>query len=458
MKNYRLGKKLDKYILEPRNPNYNFELACEYFTIKQYASALSYYLRCAELSNNKDLVYESLLCSWDCMSQVGRRTIFEKGQLQQALSQSPNRPEGYYHLCHWLECNGSNSFNSNEELFQEIYLFACIGIENIKNNKEFKYFNRYPGYYGLMFYKAFSAWHIGKLEESEDIYLDLHRNHELDDKFKQCVYNNIKNLNIEPRINNTTKNVGKYMLEEGGRGKKIIKKESKKSTKMEKEIGKEKQIKKWNVNDLNKDSEWGIIETNQFKISTEQKKRVWIIDDFYEDPNAIREFALSQYYFDDEGYLGMRTRKQFMIKGVKEKFEEIMGAKITKWNDYGMNGRFQSTIAGTSTVYHCDAQQWAGMIYLTPDAPFSSGTKIMANKKSRIYHNGQSDNIFDFFPNQETFVDGTLFEDVDVIGNVYNRLVIFDAQSIHCAGDYFGWDIASGRLWQMFFFDADINK
>ena len=220
----------------------------------------------------------------------------------------------------------------------------------------------------------------------------------------------------------------------------------------------EEKMRRWHINDLEKDSDWGVVETNKFLISTEQKKRVWIIDNFYEDPDAVRDFALSAHYFDDEGYVGIRTRKQFMIEGVKERFEEIMGAKITKWNEYGMNGRFQSNIAGAPTAHHCDAQQWAAMIYLTPNAPFSSGTKIIANKQNKIYHNSQSENVLDFFPNQETFTDGTLFEDVDVIGNVYNRLAIFDAQSIHCAGDYFGWDILSGRLWQMFFFDADINK
>jgi len=210
--------------------------------------------------------------------------------------------------------------------------------------------------------------------------------------------------------------------------------------------------------DSDKTSDWGIIETNKFDLNSNQKQRVWIIDNFYKNPDKIRDFALKQYYWDDEGYVGMRTRKQFMFEGVKEKFEEIMNATITKWNSYGMNGRFQSNIAGAPTAYHCDSQQWAGMIYLTPNAPFSSGTKIIANKKTKIYHNEQSNNVLDFFPNQNTFTDGTLFEDVDVIGNVYNRLAIFDAQSIHCAGDYFGWDIASGRLWQMFFFDADIKN
>lgn len=219
-----------------------------------------------------------------------------------------------------------------------------------------------------------------------------------------------------------------------------------------------KVMEKVYIKDSDETSDWGIIETNKFDLNSNQKQRVWIVDNFYKNPDKIRDFALKQYYWDDEGYVGMRTRKQFMFEGVKERFEEIMNAKITKWDSYGMNGRFQSNIAGAPTAHHCDAQQWAGMVYLTPNAPFSSGTKIIANKKTKIYHNEQSSNVLDFFPNQNTFTDGTLFEDVDVIGNVYNRLAIFDAQSIHCAGDYFGWDIASGRLWQMFFFDANINK
>ena len=181
-------------------------------------------------------------------------------------------------------------------------------------------------------------------------------------------------------------------------------------------------MKKEYVKDLNKKSDWGIVETNKFKISNKAKPRVWTIDNFYDNPDEVREFALGQYYWD-----------------------------------YGMNGRFQSNIAGSPTAHHCDSQQWAAMIYLTPNAPFSAGTRIIANKKNKIYHNEQGE-VLDFFPNQKTFTDGTLFETVDMIGNVYNRLAIFDAGSLHCAGDYFGWDIASGRLWQMFFFDADLNK
>jgi len=208
------------------------------------------------------------------------------------------------------------------------------------------------------------------------------------------------------------------------------------------------------------DDQYGWLWTDTFKTNKKDPKgRAWIVDDFYEDPDAIREFALKQYYTCDSkehGGVGCRTRKQFLFDDVKEQFEKIMGKKITNWREtYQICGVFQYGTAGIPNVYHVDAQQYAAMVFLTPNAPFQAGTKIVANKKSKIYHSSQSDNILDYFPQQETFIDGTLFEDVDVFGNVYNRLVIFDGKALHSAGDYFGHDINSGRLWQMFFFDVE---
>ena len=89
--------------------------------------------------------------------------------------------------------------------------------------------------------------------------------------------------------------------------------------------------------DSNPDSQWGQIHSDRFKISTDQKRRLIVVDDFYEDPHAVREYALKQYYFDDEGYLGMRTRKQHFFAGVKERFEELLNMEIVSpedWEDY----------------------------------------------------------------------------------------------------------------------------
>ena len=73
----------------------------------------------------------------------------------------------------------------------------------------------------------------------------------------------------------------------------------------------------------------------------------------------------------------------FCFPGLKERFEEIMGKKITKWEEHGMNGRFQYCWGGQPQVWHCDSQQWGGMLYLTPDAPYSCGTSLYAHKKTR---------------------------------------------------------------------------
>ena len=60
--------------------------------------------------------------------------------------------------------------------------------------------------------------------------------------------------------------------------------------------------------------------------------------------------------------------------------------------------------------------------------------------------------FFDIFKNN--FYDKTDLEVVDVVGNVYNRLVIWDAKLIHAASEYFGDQKENSRLFHMFFFDA----
>ena len=187
------------------------------------------------------------------------------------------------------------------------------------------------------------------------------------------------------------------------------------------------------------------------------KKTAFIVDGFYEDPDMVRDFALRQDFVDGglgRGFIGKRTARQFLFDGLKERFEEIIGEKITRWYEFGTNGRFQISYAGDPLVYHCDEQRWAGMLYLTPDAPFECGTTLYAHKKTRArtYHEQGWDSSWTNMPG-DPHLDGTFFENVDVLGNVYNRLVIFDASAIHSASKYFGQIDDNSRLWQMFFFD-----
>jgi hypothetical protein len=117
-----------------------------------------------------------------------------------------------------------------------------------------------------------------------------------------------------------------------------------------------------------------------------------------------------------------------------------------------MNGRFQYAKAGEPLVYHCDDQTWAGMLYLTPNAPPQTGTNTYALQGTDIRHRSHPNISRCFHPGSRNF-DRTPFEMVDSFGNVYNRLVIFNAGYLHSASEYFGFTQENSRLWQMFFFD-----
>ena len=216
-----------------------------------------------------------------------------------------------------------------------------------------------------------------------------------------------------------------------------------------------------NYADSDPTSAWGIVKSNQASYNTKDK-RFFVVDNFYQDPHAIRDLALNQPFFPGEGAVGSRTRKQFLFEGLKESFQEVLQEKIqdhtpegTGWYDVGINGRFQSCPGGTPSVFHCDSQKWAAVIYLTPDAPPEGGTSFYRHKATKVHHNSQidwslkdEDNVF----NQKTLLDPSPYEQVDTVGNIFNRLVIFDGGLIHSGVNYFGWDLHTSRLFHIFFF------
>ena len=188
-----------------------------------------------------------------------------------------------------------------------------------------------------------------------------------------------------------------------------------------------------------------------FKFNYNARPRLYVVDNFYEDPMAVRELALQQEYNFEPWYRGRRTAKQFLFPGLKERFEEVIGKKITRWEEHGMNGRFQHCTVEDMLVYHCDEQTWAATIYLTPDAPFQCGTTLWAHKGYKC--RGRDEFSTKGYAFNAGFLDKTPLEPVDVVGNVFNRLVIWDAWSIHSASEYFGMKKENSRLFQIFFFD-----
>ena len=192
-------------------------------------------------------------------------------------------------------------------------------------------------------------------------------------------------------------------------------------------------------------------------INQNTDNKIWVVDNFYSSPDKIRNFALQQSFVESDYHRGKRTEHQFIPEGIKQSFENIMGKKITNWVEtYGMCGRFQYCTAEDALVYHADSQKWAAVIYLTPDAPYDCGTSLIAHKKTGIRHCDHP-NIMDVWADAAptgSFLDGSPWEEVDVVGNVYNRLVIWDGHCPHTASKYFGFTKETSRLFHIFFFDA----
>lgn len=181
-----------------------------------------------------------------------------------------------------------------------------------------------------------------------------------------------------------------------------------------------------------------------------------VVDNFYTNPDAVRELALQQNFEPDLRYFkGNRTSTRFLAPGTKQVFESLIGRRITNWVEHGFNGVFQYCTAEDPLVYHSDVQSYAAAIYLTPNAPIETGTSFFRSKEFPDVRSTSNDNPEFQAVFKGGFYDKTKFEEVDSVGNVYNRLVIWNSKLIHSASGYFGTNKFDSRLFHLFFFDIE---
>ena len=200
---------------------------------------------------------------------------------------------------------------------------------------------------------------------------------------------------------------------------------------------------------------------NKAEINKSPNTSLIVVDNFYENPDYVRQLALKEKMRTGglgKGYMGSRSVDFFFAPQMKEVFEEILRGEISNWYDGNYcNGVFQFCVKGDPLVYHCDGQDWAGAIYLTPDAPYNTGTSFFASKRNKqrggIGSSFDCDVVFSPEKDEDPFLNPNLYEKVDEVGNIYNRLVLWDARLIHAASEYFGDKPENSRLFHLFFFN-----
>ena len=220
------------------------------------------------------------------------------------------------------------------------------------------------------------------------------------------------------------------------------------------EISLEKDIIK-----INETSKWGgdIYEKKTLlpKVNTDNEPTIVVVDNFLENPDEVRELALSMSdEYKKRGSVGIRSKPYPYGDIYRPIFEKLLGIKTddSEWaGDGGTHGCYQWSPAETGQVVHCDATDWAGIIFLSPDAPPRTGTWLMKHKETG--KKMRQEGLEDVFIGNQAQWDTHPFEKIDDIANVYNRLILWNGRHLHTAGSYFGESIDNSRLYQVFFFN-----
>jgi hypothetical protein len=203
------------------------------------------------------------------------------------------------------------------------------------------------------------------------------------------------------------------------------------------------------------------------------------VDNFYKDPDSIRQFALSlDYQKPPSGqYPGKRTDA---LHGIDRTFFDAFCEKLFSIYydfltpiDWVVNTSFQlinpmsdsENNAKNTGWIHTDYRKdgdpiFAGIIYLTPDINPKCGTSIFKiNEKSKFFgpHIEEIEQVKRKFylSGVDDDYDNVLkatndcFTETARFDNIYNRLVSFDAKTFHAANNFY--TEGQPRLTQVFF-------
>ena len=193
-----------------------------------------------------------------------------------------------------------------------------------------------------------------------------------------------------------------------------------------------------------------------------------VIDNFCKNPYEIRKHILTLDFSIRGNYPGQRTISYATqhLKDIIQDYVMPFGGKITDFqipngdNGDGLNldicnGSFYYTNSRNRPWIQYDRDNnWGGVLCMTPNAPLSSGIAFYKFKDGTECQRDQ--NILENVAETETYrQDITKWQLVDKVGNVFNRLILFNSKRFHMSLDCFGDSKENGRIFQGFFFSTE---
>ena len=188
-----------------------------------------------------------------------------------------------------------------------------------------------------------------------------------------------------------------------------------------------------------------------------------VVDNFYNNAQGTRDYILTQEFSVKGNFPGQRTISYANehLRDIIQTYVAPFGGRITDFpmpekDDKAIyNGSFQYTTSRERSWIHADGwNNWAGVLYLTPDAPLSAGTAFYRFKNGE-YSEEDAAILNTKDQTDKCSQDLTKWEQVDRVGNVFNRLILFNSKRFHMSMDYFGDTKENSRLFQVFFFTTE---
>ena len=215
---------------------------------------------------------------------------------------------------------------------------------------------------------------------------------------------------------------------------------------------------------------------------------IYIVDDFYPNPDVIRERALELDYIDGQTKTSFSKDVTYVVRRhtgerclnpswnnmiyLRNRYKSILDRKIISYRNNTSNGAFNLgyTKKHSYNWIHGDHTKdvgapgatnfWAAVIYLTPNPPKNSGTVLMEHIKSGARRQYENDRLI-----KGPSFYGNIFDSKQItnewkphliVENKYNRCVIYDAYNFHApTNGAFGHDKKTGRLAQIGFWETE---
>jgi hypothetical protein len=182
-----------------------------------------------------------------------------------------------------------------------------------------------------------------------------------------------------------------------------------------------------------------------------------VVDDFYEDPDDIRQRALGLIYRRPAGvnYSGVVATAPDDIAPIVARLSRLLGGVALE--SQAASGSFRITTAadaGSQTsLIHADAPDLTAIIYLSKHQ--TEGTYFYRHKALGIERISFGDPWLPMVRRavEQDTLNLAAWEVTEEISMRYNRLVVFDGKYFHSGAQMLtGHSLAEGRMTQNFFF------